>query len=131
MADGSLYVVSDDGSLSAFRADAPDDITPQLTQLVPEAGAVVRSADLTYGALIVDDGTGINPSTVSVQVDGEVDAMASYHAGQNAIYDTPTTPLKEGLHRITVKAADWRGNAASQSWSFTVQDRAPGRNSGH
>ena len=130
VADGSLYVVSDDGSLSAFRADAPDDIAPQLTQLVPEAGAVVRSAGLTYGALIVDDGTGINPTTVSVQVDGQADPQAHYHAGQNAVYNTPTTPLTEGQHRITVKAADWRGNAVSQTWSFTVQDHAPGRTRG-
>ena len=124
VADGTLYVVSDDGSLSAFRADAPDDIKPQLTQLVPEAGAVVRSANLTYGALLVDDGTGINPSSVSVSVDGQADARALYHAGQNAVYNTPTTPLKEGVHQITVKAADWRGNALAQTWSFTVQDRA-------
>ena len=123
VADGTLYVVTDDGSLSAFRADAPDNIKPQLTQLVPEAGAVVRSANLTYGALIVDDGTGINPASVSLLVDGQADAQAQYHAGQDAVYNTPVTPLPEGQHQITVKAADWRGNVVSQTWSFTVQDQ--------
>ena len=130
VADGTLYVVSDDGSLSAFRADAPDDIKPQLTQLVPEAGSVVRSANLTYGALLVDDGTGINPASVSLQVDGQIDALAKYYAGQNAIYNTPVTALAEGQHQITVKAADWRGNALSQTWSFTVRDRGRQPSSG-
>ena len=49
-ADGALYVVSDDGTLSAFRPDAPDNVAPQLTQLVPDAGATVPSANLVYGA---------------------------------------------------------------------------------
>ncbi len=122
VADGTLYVVSDDGTLSAFRADAPDDVPPQFTQFVPAAGATVRSADLAYGAFLVDDGTGINPATISLQVDGQTDAQAQYHAGLNAIYNTPTTALKEGAHQITVKATDWRGNATAQTWSFTVQD---------
>ena len=127
VADGTLYVVSDDGSLTAFRKDAPDNVAPQLTQLVPDTGATVRGDNLTYGALIIDDGTGIDPATVSLLVDGEADIQAKYHAGQNAIYNTPTTPLKEGAHELTVKASDWRGNVVSQTWSFTVSDQGPGQ----
>lgn len=122
LAGGSLYVVSDDGSLSAFRPDASDDIGPRLTRLVPEAGGSVPSAGLSYGAYVIDEGTGIDPATVSLSLDGQMDAKAQYIAGQNAIYDTPATPLKEGSHQITVKASDWRGNATTQSWSFTVDD---------
>jgi len=120
VAAGTLYVVSDDGSLSAFRQDAPDDIGPQLTQLVPAPGTSVPSAGLTYGALIVDAGSGIDPATVSLIVDGQPDAQAHYQAALNAVFDTPTTPLKDGAHTLTVKAADWRGNATTQTWSFTV-----------
>lgn len=122
VAAGTLYVVSDDGSLTAFRSDAPGNIGPQLTQLAPEAGATVRGDGLTYGALVVDEGSGIDPASVKLQVDGETDAKALYHAGQNAVYNTPTEPLKEGEHKITLKAADWRGNVTSQTWSFTVGD---------
>jgi outer membrane protein assembly factor BamB len=126
VADGTLYIVSDDGSLTAFRKDAPDAVAPQMSQLVPETGATVRGDNLTYGALIVDDGTGINPATVRLLVDGEEDTQAKYHAGQNAVYNMPTTPLKEGTHELTVKASDWRGNAVSQTWSFTISDQAQG-----
>ena len=122
VAGGTLYVVSDDGTLSAFRPDATDDIGPQLTQLVPESGTTVPSADLVYGAFLVDDGSGVNPATVSLQLDSQTDGKAQYHAGQNAIYNTPVTPLKEGPHQITVKATDWRGNATTQTWRFTVSD---------
>ncbi len=126
VADGTLYVVSDDGSLTAFRKDAPDEVTPQLSQLVPETGATVRGDNLTYGALLLDDGTGLDPSSVSILLDGKADTTAKYHAGQNAVYSTATTPLIEGAHQLTVKAADWRGNAISQTWSFTVSDQAQG-----
>ena len=122
LAGGTLYVVSDDGSLSAFRSDAPDDVSPQLTQLVPEANSTVPSAGLSYGAYLADDGSGIDPATVSLSLDGQADAKAQYQAGQNAVYETPDSPLAEGSHRITVKAVDWRGNATTKSWSFTVND---------
>lgn len=120
VAAGTLYVVSDDGSLTAFRSDAPGNIGPQFTELVPEAGATVRADGLTYGAFVVAEGSGINPASVSLTVDDEADVKAVYHAGQNAVYDTPATPLKEGEHNITLRAADWRGNVTSQTWSFTV-----------
>ena len=122
VADGALYVVSDDGTLSAFRPDAPDNVGPQLTQLVPDAGATVPSANLFYGALLeMTAPASIRPQS-ACQVDGNTDAQAQYHAGQNAIYNAPTALLKEGTHQITVKATDWRGNATTQSWTFLVND---------
>ena len=91
VAAGTLYVVSDDGSLTAFRSDAPGNIGPQFTELVPEAGTTVRGEGLTYGAFVIAEGSGVNPASVSLTVDDEADAKAVYHAGQNAVYDTPTT----------------------------------------
>ena len=124
---GSLYVVSDDGTLSAFRHDAPDDIAPEIAQLAPASGATVPVDYLTYGALIVDQGSGINPSTVSLEFDGKPDPQALFHPDGSAIYRTLTTPLTEGDHQITVKATDWRGNAVSQNWHFTVRNGATNR----
>ena len=59
VADGTLYVVSDDGTLSAFRADAADNTGPELAQLAPASASTVPTDALTYGALIVDAGSGI------------------------------------------------------------------------
>ena len=127
VADGTLYVVSDDGTLSAFRADAADNTGPELTQLAPASGATVPTDGLTYGALIVDAGSGINPATVSLELDGKADPLALYHTDANAIYNTSTTPMTEGDHQITVKATDWRGNASTQNWHFTVRNGATNR----
>ncbi len=130
VADGTLYVVSDDGSLSAFRHDAPDDVPPQVVQLAPASGATVPTDGLTYGALITDEGSGINPATVTMEFDGAPDPDAAYHADASAIYRTLTTPLTEGDHQVTVKASDWRGNTVSQNWHFTVRNNATNRGGG-
>lgn len=127
VADGMLYVVSDDGTLSAFRADAADNVGPDLVQLAPASGSTVPTDNLTYGALVVDSGSGINPATVSLELDGALDPLALYHADGNAIYHTSDKPLTEGDHQITVKATDWRGNVTSQNWHFTVRNGATNR----
>ena len=127
VADGTLYVVSDDGSLSAFRRDAPDDIGPEIAQVIPASGATVPTDTLTYGALIVDEGSGINPATVTLELDGAADPLAAFHSDANAIYNTSATPLTEGDHQITVTAADWRGNVSSRNWHFTVRNGATNR----
>ena len=122
LAGGTLYVVSDDGTLSAFRTTAPDNIGPLFPQLVPAEGQTVGSQGVTYGALLVDEGSGINPATLSMSVDGQPDAKALYQVGPGSISDTPTTALTEGTHKITVTASDWRGNKSTQTWSFRVND---------
>ncbi len=126
-AAGTLYIVSDDGTLSAFRHDAPDTVGPDIVQLAPASGTTVPTDNLTYGALIVDDGSGINPSTVTLALDGTADPLALFHSDANAIYHTSTTPLTEGDHQITVTATDWRGNTVSQNWHFTVRNGATNR----
>lgn len=127
VAAGTLYVVSDDGTLSAFRHDAIDTIGPDVVQLAPASGTTVPTDNLTYGALIVDQGSGVNPATVSLELDGVADPLALFHSDASAIYHTSATPLTEGDHQITVKATDWRGNATSQNWHFTVRNGATNR----
>ena len=127
LADGTLYVVGDDGTLSAFRHNAPDDVAPDFVQLAPTSGATVPTEILTYGAQIVDDGSGINPATVSLELDGKPDPLALFHSDVGAIYNTSAAPLTEGDHQITVKASDWRGNASTQNWHFTVRNGATNR----
>ena len=127
VAAGTLYVVSDDGTLSAFRHDAPDTIGPDIVQLAPASGATVPTDNLTYGALIVDEGSGINPATVTLELDGVADPLALFHSDVNAIFHTSATPLTEGDHQLTVKATDWRGNTVSQNWHFTVRNGATNR----
>ena len=125
VAAGTLYIAGDDGTLSAFRRDAVDTVGPELPLLVPASGATVPTDNVTYGAQLVDLGSGINPSTVTLSLDDKPDPLAVYHADVNAVFHTSATPLTEGDHQITIKAADWRGNMTTQSWHFTVRNGAP------
>lgn len=130
-ADKTLYILSDDGTLSAFRAGAVDTVPPQIAQLSPAPASVVAGVRVPYSASLVDIGTGINPSTVSLSVDSSPVGLAKYDPSRNALYvdlsrDTrgdANRPLPDGTHQILLKAQDWRGNAVSRTWAFTVDNR--------
>lgn len=143
IANQSLYVLSDDGSLCAFRADAPDSTPPQISGLVPEMGVVINGEPpVRFEATIVDEGSGVNPSSVKLMIDEQsiprrpegrenedkpgftFDPLTS-----RLEYSTPrptsaaaVQPLADGRHTVTVVAADWKGNTATREWSFGVDN---------
>lgn len=142
ISDGTVYLVSNDG-LAAFRSDAVDSIAPLITDTEPDMGIVINGAPpIHFEAKITDEGSGLNPASIRVALDGagvakrpegrENDDKPGYkydvHEGI-VEYDTPAptgastvVPLADGKHTITVTAADWKGNVASKSWSFTVDN---------
>jgi hypothetical protein len=132
IADNTLYAVSDDGTLSAFRPDAPDTTGPELAVTYPApAQAVSGQPPLTIAASAIDMGTGLNPDSISVKLDGQP-VGANFDANQNLIYyQTKATgkivdrPLENGRHTVTVTATDWRGNSSEQTWSFVVNNALP------
>lgn len=143
VADKTLFIMSDDGSLSAFRADAVDDTGPEITPIEPDMGVVINgSPPVHFEATIVDDGSGVNPDTVKLLIDNN--PVQRKPAGQEnedkpgykydvltstLTYDTeePSSastvrPLSDGRHTVTVVAADWMGNVTRKSWTFTVDN---------
>jgi outer membrane protein assembly factor BamB len=142
ISDGTVYVVSNDG-LSAFRSDATDSMAPIISDTEPDMGIVINGAPpIWFEAKIVDEGSGINPASVKISLDGvgiarrpegrENDDKPGYKFDihDNVLeYQTiaPTgastvVPLAEGKHTVTVTASDWMGNVATRSWSFTVDN---------
>lgn len=128
--DGTLYVLSDDGTLSAFRADAVDKSSPQATNLYPPPGSVVAGVQIPYGATLVDVGSGINPSTVKLSLDDSPISLAKYDPSKNGVVippsdaakDLASRPLGDGVHQVTLEAKDWRGNSLTRTWAFTVDN---------
>ncbi len=147
VANNTLYILTDDGSLSAFRADAVDTLGPVISDTQPDMGVVMNgSPPIEFAAKIVDDGSGVNPDSVKLLLDNQgiprkpktnndtdtLDTVNGY------AYDTDTAmlryttqepssastvrPLADGRHTVTVVAADWRGNTSTKSWSFTVDN---------
>lgn len=143
--DGTLYVLSDDGSLTAFRHDAPDAQPPTITRLVPDQGDYLNGRPPFHvSAKLSDTGSGINPSTLRLQLDGKDIPRRPVEATEKEgfVWDTNDgtldyytqesdagrgSNLSDGHHTITVSVKDWMGNAATKSWEFTIDDTIPRR----
>lgn len=143
VANGTVYVVTDDGSLNSFRSDAIDGAPPVISDLDPEAGQVANGEPpLHFEAKIVDEGSGLDPNSIRIAIDGEGaarrpdgpdgDDKSGYRFDvyrDMLEYDilaatgaATVRPLANGRHTVTVTAADWRGNVATKSWTFTVDN---------
>jgi outer membrane protein assembly factor BamB len=128
----AVYVTADDGTLSAFRPDAIDTTAPLPAALYPPAGASVNgSPGLIVAANIQDEGSGIDPKSVKLTLDGK-GLDATYDAPSDLVfYKTRATgkiidpPLSDGRHTVTVTAADYKGNVLAHTWSFLVDNTLP------
>ncbi len=142
--NGGLYVLSDDGALTAFRHDAPDTLPPIISDLDPEPGDYLNGrAPFHIGAKIADEGSGIDLSTLRFKLDGR--EIPRYAPGtetsgaegfsfelDNYTLDYLThegegrsTALRDGHHTATITVKDWKGNTATKNWLFTIDDTAP------
>jgi len=72
------------------------------------------------GAALVDEGTGIDPETVRVTLDGrDVSARAILNPGRIDL--KPAEPLPPGPHRVSVAVTDRAGNPGNRLvWQFGV-----------
>lgn len=148
---GRLMVLGDDGTLTAFSADAMDVSPPVITAPKPDRGSVQNGTPpLTISAYLWDEGSGINPATLTVTLDGQPLEMSeepydkrSATPKTGVVYDpvrrrveyttAPTvagqkaTPLRNGHHTVKIEVADWRGNIGTLEWVFTVDNTLPVR----
>lgn len=133
VANGSLYILSDDGTLSAFRANTADNTSPVVMALYPAPDSVISGEQIPWQIVVTDIGSGINPASAGLNVDGH-DVPVEYNHRSNSIHvkllpgaavRSTMTPisldtLPDGVHKATVTASDWRGNKLKKSWSFKV-----------
>lgn len=150
VSDGKLFILGDDGTLTAMAADAADDEGPVLSTPRPSRGAVMNGAPPIYLSLYLwDEGSGINTDTIEVLLDGrpiDMDPEPYNRTTGSAqrkgwIYDPvrrllryqtpraergePEQLLLNGRHKVQVQAADWRGNFSSLEWTFVVDNSLP------
>ena len=127
---GVLYVLSDDGTLSAFRANAVDKVPPQILDITPAPGAVVAGVRIPYGARVFDDGSGLDPASVRFLIDNTPASLVKYDPSRNGVYidlnkdvqGFSDRPAADGLHQASIQAKDWRGNAVTKTWAFVVDN---------
>jgi outer membrane protein assembly factor BamB len=145
VANGSLYVVTDDGSLTAFRHNAIDTTPPLVKVVEPAEGAYVNGRPpFRVSAKITDDGSGVNLDTLKILLDnqmlprrpGGIDAVEQpgyYFNPDDGTIDFETAEgdaghsnaLPDGHHSLTIMVKDWMGNQATKVTSFFTEDSLP------
>lgn len=119
LTDGALLCLTGSGDLYRFSPSAPDGSGPVFGDFEPEPGSA-RPGGAYVGAVcsIVDDGSGVDPSSIRMTIDGSPVAVGFEVTTGKA--SSPSAPLPDGGHVVTVSAKDYRGNAASTEWSFVT-----------
>jgi hypothetical protein len=102
-----------------------DAAPPVISQQTPADGWAGELRRPEIGFTVTDAGTGVDPSTLRVAVDGlDVTAAGSYQDGRFTL--DPAAPLSFATHRVRVAVSDRSGNAMpAAQWSFVVVDRTP------
>jgi eukaryotic-like serine/threonine-protein kinase len=144
-----LLVLADDGTLNAFGPDGIDVAGPVITQPRPARGTALNGLPpLSFSAYLWDAGTGINPATVKLMLDGQelekskerydqhrastsgvvydpVQRKITYTTARTATAGQRAEALPNGRHTLKVEATDWKGNASEMEWTFVVDNTLP------
>jgi outer membrane protein assembly factor BamB len=116
-ADGSVYCLTGGGDLYRFSASAPDYAGPIFGSFDPEPGAATGGGREVVAAFAaVDDGSGVDPSSLEATIDGMPLAVDFEMATGVGVLQPQL--LADGSHIVKVSAKDYRGNVATAEWSF-------------
>ncbi len=138
----TLYISTDDGTLTAFQNRGLDTQAPKVTVIEPTQGDYISGRPPFYvAAKVVDEGSGLVPNSISLQMDGQPIAKKpsarSFSEKPGFSFDSDTgeliyilqdndsgqrTTIADGHHTLTVSARDWMGNTVNKTWSFYVDD---------
>lgn len=121
-AEGSLFCLTGTGDLYCLSPSAPDTVPPQFADLKPEPGdALPGGESVAVSFAVVDDGSGVDPASVSATVNGT--AVTVEWDVASGVGKFVLSKPADGSHIIRVTASDYRGNSGSVAWSF-VTDKA-------
>lgn len=101
---------------SAGRDERP----PQITELTPGHGDRVTDRGerrMRIGARLSDEGTGIDPASVRMRVNGR-DVTADARVSPEEVHYR--ADLEPGRYTVEVTARDQAGNPATRGWTFHV-----------
>jgi hypothetical protein len=94
---------------------------PAITDFAPPAGQTVNNPTPSiFATFSSPTSVGINPSTVTINVNG-LDVTASAYRTGGFITYSPTVPLRDGTVNVRVAVSDVAGNRAERAWSFTIR----------
>ena len=108
------------GEGSSAHRPGPDERGPQVTDVAPRHGERLSENGRTViSARLSDDGSGVDPSTVRLRVDGrDVTGDARITADEIRYRDD----LDPGRYTVELSLRDRAGNLTTRSWTFDVVD---------
>ena len=114
----------------AGAASGPHPAASPLTIVIvsPLPNSTITTATPTIAATVADSVAPLNPSSVSVLVDG-LNVTASGDVvvkGDSVTYPVPPIlKLKDGVNNVSISASDTEGHTGSVFWNFTVTPAGP------
>jgi outer membrane protein assembly factor BamB len=115
--DESLLCLTGGGELYRLSASAPDAAGPRFGAFEPEPGsAKAGGRSVTAAFAVVDDVSGVDPTSVRATIDGspvavEFDMVTGVGVIRSRV-------LRDGPHIVSATAKDYRGNVGTAEWSF-------------
>ena len=107
---------------AAWLFGVVDVTAPAIGDIRPDDGSSSSDRTPTIGFAVTDAGTGVDPASLQVTLDGQDITTRGQLAGGRFGY-TPAAPLGYGTHVLTARAADRAGNVSDVArWSFEVRD---------
>lgn len=129
LAGTTLLVLARDGSLLAFDRVSGVDLTPPTVSMTwPRPGDQVSSLELDLFFQIDDEASGINTSTLKVEVDGKA---LDYKFGRDGVLSLRFSPaskngtLTDGRKTFIITVSDWMGNVSTQQIALTIDNALP------
>lgn len=120
---GHLSVAGTNVSREAVNKISAATIAPQITDIAPSNGQVVNNNKPSiYATFAAPTDLGIDPHSVSLKINGK-DVTASVTRTSSFVTYVSGIPLPDGVVSVSVDVADFAGNEASRSWTFTIQTR--------
>lgn len=112
---------------SALRLVVKEKVAPVITITSPGSSAYLTSHTVTLQFDVTDNDSGVNPSTISLQIDSLAVVTSgitktAITGGYRCVY---TATLVDGPHSIKVNATDYDGNSAVQKVVSFVVDTVP------
>jgi len=123
----SLIVQARDGSILVFDETTGIDLTaPTIKMDWPGSGELIWGRPpLNFKWTIEDFGSGINPSTVAVTINGRNQDVILQPNGELFVVISTSgnnRPLQNGRQEIVVTAKDWMGNEAKHTFVVVVDN---------
>ncbi|MDD4873645.1 MAG: FlgD immunoglobulin-like domain containing protein [Dehalococcoidales bacterium] len=107
-------------SRSAMFRIGDDNVAPVIDQLKPENSSTITVVRPLISARLKDDGTGIDPSSIVLKIDGTTKQLpeGSYSSATNMLTYVPNVYLSDNAqHVVTIDAKDKAGNSAVRAIS--------------